>query len=551
MRAEFIQRVSKIIVLLGLGAGLWANPIIYPHSVLNAASYQAPGLPSGSIAQGSVFTIFGAVLGPSTAAQQSSFPLQTTFSSVSIQVTQGSQTVSAIPLFVSAGQINALMPSNTPLGWVSVVVTYNNAKSNPSPVYIVHDSPGIFTFTGTGLGPAALQNAITATNLPNNSTQSAAKPGQLEILYLTGLGPISGADSGAPPVGNLATPVEIWVGDVPAAVTYSGRSPCCSGLDQINFTVPANAPQGCWVPVWVRTSHATISNFTSMAIGPNGGACSDTSNPYAATVVNGGSLGLLALTRLTVHEDLGVNTQVDVTNDFVNYTATKQPGGPFAFSPWLSTPPKGTCTVYQGTGDYLSTGTVPAAGQALLDGGTSVNVSGPGGQQSATLGAGNSAALGTYMPLYSFPNQLFLTPGAYTVTTSGGADIGAIDATIAVPASLSWTNRDQIVMVDRTQSLVLNWTGTTASQTVTVIGIDSDLPTNSSAMFLCSTPAGASTFTVPPEVLGAIPASRPNALSSKAVIYLISSSPAAVSASGLTNGQASAVYIGGKTVAFK
>jgi uncharacterized protein (TIGR03437 family) len=546
-----MKSIFKILLVVGFACSLWANPVIYPHSVVNAASFQAPGLPSGSIAQGSVFTIFGAALGPTPAAQQSSFPLQTTFSSVSIQVTQGTQSVSAIPLYVGAGQINALMPSNTPLGWVSVWVTFSNSKSNPSPVYIVHDSPGIFTFTGTGLGPAAVQNAVTATNLPANSNQAAAKPGQLEILYLTGLGPITGADTGAPPVGNLPTPVEIWVGDVPAAVTYSGRSPCCSGLDQINFTVPTNAPQGCWVPVWVRTSHATISNFSSMAIGANGGPCSDATNPYGATVANGGAIGLLALTRLTVHEDLGVNAPLDVTNDFVNYTATKQLGGPFAFAPWLSTPPRGTCTVYQGTGDYLSSGQVPSAGQAMLDGGSAVTVAGPTGQQSATLGAGNSAALGSYLPLYGFPNQLVLAPGTYKVTTNGGDDVGAINASITVPAPFTWTNRDQTIMVDRTQPLVLNWTGTTASQTVAILGIDSDLPTNSSALFLCYAAAGAGTFTVPPEILGAIPASRAHALWSNSAIYLMTSTPSSVSAHGLTNGEAAAVYIGGKTVAFR
>ena len=70
-------------------------------------------------------------------------------------------------------------------------------------------------------------------------------------------------------------------------------------------------------------------------------------------------------------------------------------------------------------------------------------------------------------------------------------------------------------------------------------------------MFLCYAPAGAATFTVPPEVLGAIPASRSHALSSKNVIYLISSSTASISIKGLASGEAAAIYIGGKTVAFR
>ncbi len=67
-------------------------------------------------------------------------------------------------------------------------------------------------------------------------------------LWGTGLGPVA-ADNVAPIAGNLPTQVELFVGGVPATVNYSGRTPCCSGVDQIAFVVPANAPQGCWVPV--------------------------------------------------------------------------------------------------------------------------------------------------------------------------------------------------------------------------------------------------------------------------------------------------------------
>jgi uncharacterized protein (TIGR03437 family) len=541
----------KYFLLLSLGLRLAASPVIYPHSIINAASFHAPGLPSGPVAQGSTFTILGVALGPASGTQQSAYPLQTTLAGVSIAVTQGSQTVAAIPTYVSQGQINAVMPSNTPLGWVSVRVTYNSFKSNPSPVYVVHDSPGIFTFTGTGLGPAALQNVVSATSLPNNSNQNSAVAGQTEILYLTGLGPISAPDTQVPPVGNLATKVEVWVGGVAAAVSYSGRSPCCSGLDQINFVVPATAPVGCWTPVWVRTSGVTISNFTSMAVNTSGGPCVDSASPFSSTVVKGGGLGLVALTRIAVHQDLGVNTPVDVTSDFVNYAAVTEPGGLFAFDPWLSTPPPGTCSVAQGTGDYFSSGQVPAVSPASLDGGTQMTVNGPGGAQTVTLGAGAAAVLGSYLPLYSFPNQLTLSAGSYTVASNGGANVPPINVPVTIGSPLTWTNRDQTVMVDRTQPLVVNWSGGAGGQTVTIIGVGSDLPTNSSAVFRCYAPAGASSFTIPPQVLGAIPASRSHALSSKDVIYVVSSSGTAFQASGLATAQAGSVYMTGKTVAFK
>ena len=544
-----IRSCLRVAGALALAITLHAAPAIYLHRVVNAASYYTPGLPGGSIAQGSLFTIFGSALGPSQGTSQSSFPLTTTFSGVSMQVTQGSTIVNAIPVYVSQGQINAIMPSNAPLGWSSVWVTYNG-KSNPSPVYIVHDSPGVFTFTGTGIGPAALQNAQSDGSLVNNGYQNSATPGQTEQMYLTGLGPISAPDNQAPPSGNLATPVEVWVGGAPASVVYSGRSPCCSALDQIDFVIPANAPQGCWVPVYVRTSHNTVGNFTSLAISANGGACSDPSNSLSAAVQSGGSLGTVTLMRMAVHEDVGVNAPVDVSDDFATYSALNIASGPFSFLPFVSAPPAGTCTVYPAVGDFLQSGNVPESPPSALDGGTQLSISGPGGQKSVTT-AQNGAPLGSYLPLYSLRNQLYLSPGTYSVTTNGGANVPGFTTSVTVPSALNWTNRDQITTVDRTQPLTINWSGAVSSQPVEILGVGSDLPTNSSALFFCVVPAGATSFTVPPQALSALPAARANPLASKDVIYIMTTSPSTFSASGLANAVTSGGYIAGKTVTFQ
>jgi uncharacterized protein (TIGR03437 family) len=545
--------VRPLLLFLYFAGPLAAQiPAIRLHGIINAASYAAPGLPGGSIAQGSIFTIFGSDLGPAQGVAASAFPLGTTLSSISITVSQGSTTVAALPLYVRQDQINALMPSNTPLGWDSVRVTYNGTSSNYSPVFVVHDSPGIFTFTGTGLGPAALQNYLTASSAPSNSLLASAKPGQTEVLYLTGLGPISAPDNQAPPLGNLATPVEVWVGGVPATVTYSGRSPCCSGFDQIDFVVPDNAPQGCWVPVSVRTSHATLGNFSSMAINSNGGACSDASNSLSAPVVKGGSVGVLTLTRAAIHEDIGVNTPLDITDDFLTFNAVQQNGGAFAFAPFLSLPPPGSCTVYQGVGDFFESANVPQGStvSGALDAGTRFQVTGPGGQKSVPL-VGTAGPIGSFLPLYSLPNSLFLAAGNYTVSAAGGANVAAFQAAITMPSQLTWSNRDQTTNLIRSQPLTLSWTGGAANQTVVILGGDSDLPSNSSAVFLCVAPSGANSFTVPPAVLSAIPATQPSVLHSKSAIYLMGSSDAPFTASGLKTAIASAVYATGKTVNFQ
>src|ERR1019366_6324421 len=167
-----------------------AQPYINYRGIVNVASYMAPGLPAGSLPQGGMIAIFGSKLAPAAGAQATSFPLGTTLSGVSITVTQQSTTVNALPVYVGAGQINAIVPSNAPLGRVSVRVTYNGVASNSSPANVVSASFGIITVTGAGFGPGIIQNYATA-GLAVNSTQATAQPGQVEILWGTGLGPVA------------------------------------------------------------------------------------------------------------------------------------------------------------------------------------------------------------------------------------------------------------------------------------------------------------------------------------------------------------------------
>jgi len=234
----------------------------------------------------------------------------------------------------------------------------------------------------------------------------------------------------------------------------------------------------------------------------------------------------------------------------VTYSATKLPGGPFAFSPLLSTPPPGTCAVYPGVGDFMSTGKIAEAPAPTLDAGSQLVIAGPGGQKNVTLVSGG-APLGSFLPLYSLPNQLFLNPGKYTVSGHGGTDIGQLNATVTVPSPFNWTNRDQITTVDRSEPLTLTWSGAPSGESVVIFGADSDLRTNSSAVFVCLAAAGSNSFSIPPEVLQAIPVTQPNVLASKSVLYLMSTNPVSFTAKGLDTGAAAAVYGTGKTVVFQ
>jgi len=177
---------TRLVLVLALaGCGLAQPPLIYNRSILNAASFMPNRLPGGAIAQGSIFSLFGAHLGPTSPVQVSAFPLGTSLANVSISVTQATVTTSAIPLYVSASQINAIMPSNTPTGAVSVRVTYNGQKSNPMTAVVAQSAPGVFSARGTGFGPGIFFNFVSqiglqlhkCANIRRQAQEPNAEPG--------------------------------------------------------------------------------------------------------------------------------------------------------------------------------------------------------------------------------------------------------------------------------------------------------------------------------------------------------------------------------------
>ncbi|MCU1334706.1 MAG: hypothetical protein JWO19_287 [Bryobacterales bacterium] len=541
-----------------------AQPKIYQRRIANSASFAAAGLPAGGIARGSIFSIIGENLGPAGLIIANNYPVGTTLSGVSITVTRGQTTVDALPIAIAnnGGVVNAIMPSNAPLGPVSVQVTYNSIKSNPVPATIVNSSFGIYAANAGGFGPGILQNFVSAASTPINTLTQPAKPGQAVVLWGTGLGPITGPDNVTPPAGNLPTPVKIFVGGVSAQVSYSGRAPGYAGSDVLVFSVPSNAPLGCWVPVYVFTDNAITSNVVTMAITADGSPCasSDTSHALSQTFATGGRFGLVQLFRSSIREDIGTSRTYDVVTDGVQIDLRSESAGLFSYNPAFSLPPPGACTVYTVAGNVLDRDPVPGVTPtgAYLKGGTSITVSGQAGGAKIVTPSRNPQSysqLGSKITGSALADTTMLSPGNYTVTTTAGADVGGFTTSVTVPSPLTWTNRDQISPIIRTQGLTVSWSGVTDGQVVFVTGGVTDVPTNSSGVFYCVAPAGATSFTVPPEILAAIPATRSLTLQSRSLVYLGmapgAGSAATFTAQGIATGIAMPVYMSGKTVIFK
>ena len=546
--------LRHICALLLLGCPLaWAQPYVNYRGIVNAASYMPPGLPGGEIARGSIFSIFGRNIGPDTLAQVSAFPLPITFSGVSIKITQGATTVNALPIVVTAGQVNAIMPSNAPLGKVSVQLSYQGQAGNPTTATVVDNSFGTFAVNSGGFGPGILQNYIAADNQPINSLRQTASPGQAITLWGTGLGPVGGPDNVAPSAGNLPTQVEVFVGGKIAPLLYHGRTPCCSGVDQIVFQVPDDAPLGCYVPVQVRTGGTALSNAVTMSIQNSRGACSDAANPFSTIYTQNGKSGAVFLARVARRIDVDVPATSDDTQDFAYGTFRAISGDGF-FDPLFSLPPAGTCTMYTAVRQstvlgiplqFGTTGTGLDAGAALSAGGAAVpHVS--NAYYAGVIGNDNAGTASSTLALK--------TAAPTQVQSPGGADIGVFQATPNAPTQVNWTNRDTFTVVDRSQGLSPNWSVSGApSGLMLITGSNYDLPMSAGRGFVCTASAAAGTFAVPSYVLQSLPRSRSDTGQSTAYILIVPlpATAASFTAPGMDRGIAIEVFGSEKTVLFQ
>lgn len=232
---------AAVLASLLFSATAFAIPTIPAGGVVNSASYVAVGLPGDGIARGSMFAVFGTELGPAQFTGAPSLPLGTTLGGTSISVTVNGVTRSAFMLFSVAGQLAAVLPSDLPAGNGTLTVNYNGMTSAPVAIKVVNSAFGIFTRNQAGFGPGIVQNYVSQAEQPVNAITDAAHPGQVVILWGTGLGPITGGanvDAGRPPVGNLPVTVEVWVGGKAAAVQLPDGLSASRRLTRSTFRFP-------------------------------------------------------------------------------------------------------------------------------------------------------------------------------------------------------------------------------------------------------------------------------------------------------------------------
>lgn len=207
-------------------------------SVVHGASFQ-----KGAFAPNTFISIFGENLAWSTlsvsAANLEANTLPTSLGGVQVLI---GPTLGFL-VFVSPGQINVLIDNRLTSGTYPLRVLRDALAGPKAEITIAGTAPGLFAITdGAPVVTRPDGSLVTA--------ETPAKPGEIVILWATGLGPTLPSlrpgelPRGAAPL-DQKIPFEVRLNEVPIPaghILYAGVAPGFAGLYQINVLLPEDTP---------------------------------------------------------------------------------------------------------------------------------------------------------------------------------------------------------------------------------------------------------------------------------------------------------------------
>ena len=465
--------------LIGWALGAWAQtPEITRNGVVNAASNTPPALVDSAIARGALLIIRG-----------TGFGARVSDVLVKLRGTAGEATLDTVSVQPTAGTWR--VPAKAPLGPASLAVTVNGKTSPPYPVKVVPAQFGIYATNGKGWGPGRIQNVNGKERTPN-TVSNAASSGQMLALSGTGLG-------------DAANPA-VSVGGKPAKLVASRTS---ADGDEILFRVPANTPEGCFVPVQVANAGRWPSNTVTVAIHNGGGACREPEYfPFAGWT--GATFGMVAITR-TVQQEHAVETASDeVTAWFGRLSGLE------TLNPYFLLPPPGTCTseTEPWRGGFVPATLIPLlasrAGAKALSAGDELSIDDGKTQRRVPAFQGAKGIFDRELSdLMGRADRLFHfgSPTVLHVAGKGGPDVGPFRFGIGGPEAFKMPGA--IGPVRRGQPLHLEWTEMPAGRIPVVFANFVDEATGSRGMCYCVGTPGATGLTIPASALAYFPSASP------------------------------------------
>jgi uncharacterized protein (TIGR03437 family) len=218
------------------------TPVVSSVTAVNAAS--GVGL---AVSPGEIIALYGANLGPPAPAIQT--PDSKGFFGTQLSgVTVSFNGVIAPLYYVSASQINAIVPYEVPIGgMVTIQVNYQGQTMATETLPVVVTAPGVFTANSSGTGEASVINQDGSVN----SASNPARPGTIIAFYLTGEGQtnpggIDGKASPLPPAAPIVpqAAVAVFLNGQQAQLPYAAEAPgLVAGIMQVNALIPVNVIQ--------------------------------------------------------------------------------------------------------------------------------------------------------------------------------------------------------------------------------------------------------------------------------------------------------------------
>ena len=451
-------------------------PAIRRQGVVNAAS-QRPAAVGGAIARGSLITIHGVRFAAGVEGNR-------------VVLESGGKVRALTVVKAAPERLDAWIPADVALGPARLTVTSNGIAGAPETVAILKSAPGLFAANGEGWGPAR------SANTPANSIA----PGGRLTLEATGLAP--------------GETLQLRVGGEAARLLSLRAARAPKYTAEIAIEVPADAPEGCYVPVFARLPGAPPSNTVTISIHRGGGPCVSAADDPAAGW-NGGKTAILLLSR-TVRR--AADAPQDRAEDEMAAGFFDVPADKARASPLLVPPPPGVCTTWAGSLDAgkpvgnsmwsLLFGGITGEG---LDAGSSIamhnqtvqlripGVRGAPGLYRRTLSGGP--------PHVGSRNRLSLDAGRLGISGSGGPQAGPF--AVALPAPLPFTLASRPPdSIARSQSVTVEWTAANPQGVMAIVAIGSDPNLNVAGMTYCLAPQSAGRIAIPADLLAQLPAGR-------------------------------------------
>jgi uncharacterized protein (TIGR03437 family) len=205
------------------------------------ASVSAASFTGAALAPDSIVSAFGTMLATATQIANS-LPLPTTLAGTTLRVKDSAGAERSAPLFfVSAGQINYLMPAGLANGPATVTVTSGDGSVSVGVVQAATVAPGLFAANANGQGAAS--GVALRVRGETQTFETIARFDSAQNRFVTApiaLGPESDQvflilfGTGLRNRGSLAA-VTCTIGGVAAPVLFAGETPGLAGLDQVNI----------------------------------------------------------------------------------------------------------------------------------------------------------------------------------------------------------------------------------------------------------------------------------------------------------------------------